>query len=136
MTDVPSFSVKIDSDLVEETDRLMSNLGLSRLSTAATGVLSTWIEPLNRENVTTWLRAVINRCKSRSYTNERLIPWILLAPAVRAAAEEDNAIMLDLQAQLVSGFRNRDRENDPNKSFIAILSEMRPIDFAVLQYVL
>ena len=44
--------------------------------------------------------------------------------------------MLELHAQLLAGFRNADRAEAPNKTFIAILSQMRPIDYQVIRYLL
>jgi len=134
----PVVNAKIDAELVKAVDELLQHTGLSGLSATATGVLGSWIAPLHREQLAErlgrWARSFVARCTERSYTNQRQIPFILLPPALRAAAEEDDATMLDLQAQLLAGFRNADRADAPNKTFISILSEMRPIDFQVLRY--
>lgn len=128
--------VKVDAELVKEVDNVLACTGLSGLSATTTGVLGSWIAPFQRENLTRWWRAFKARCDERSYANQRLIPSVLLPPAVRAAAEEEDAIMLDLHARLLAGFRNADRADAPNKTFISILSEMRPIDFQVLRHLL
>lgn len=133
---LPAVSVKIDGKLVEATDKLLQHTGLSGLSAVVSDVLGSWIAPLHREQLVErlgrWVRSFEARCAELRYTNERQIPFVLLPPALRAAAEEDDATMLDLHARLLAGFRNADRADAPNKTFISILSEMRPIDFQVL----
>jgi len=127
---------KVDAELVRELDRVLDRTGLSGLSATTTDVLGSWIAPFHRENLMRWWRSFKARCAERSYVNERLIPSVLLALAARAAAEEEDAVMLDLHAQLLAGFRDADRADAPNKTFISILSEMRPIDFQVLRHLL
>lgn len=134
---LPVANVTIDGKLVEATDTLLQHTGLSGLSAVLSDVLSSWIAPLHREQLVerlgSWARSFTARCAEVRYANERQIPFVLLPPAFRAAAEEDDATMLDLQAWLLAGFRNADRADAPNKTFISILSEMRPIDFQVLR---
>ena len=135
---LPAVSMTIDGKLVEATDKLLQHTGLSGLSAIVSDVLGSWIAPLHREQLVErlgmWARIFAARCNERQYTNERQIPFGLLPPALRAAAEEDDTTMLDLHARLLAGFRNADRADAPNKTFISILSEMRPIDFQVLRY--
>lgn len=133
---LPAISAKVDADLVKAADELLQHTGVSGLSATVSNVLGSWIAPLHRENVLRFLSSTRAKWAERSYANRRSVPAGLVSASVRAAAEEDDVVMLDLHAQLLVGFQNADQADAPNRTFITILSEMRPVDFQVLRFLL
>ena len=129
-------NIEVNAETVKEMDQLLERSGLAHLSATMAGVLASWIELFHRENIIRYSAKVGALLPTLPFSNERPIPPTLAIPAIRAAAEEGDEVMLDLHARLLAGFRNADRAGAPNKSFISILSGMQPLDFAVLRYLL
>lgn len=71
----------------------------------------------------------------RRSEGRRTIPLRVVIPAVESAALDERDEMLDLWAELLANFEDPDSGVEVERVFVSLLSEMQPIDVAILRTV-
>lgn len=133
MTLVP---VSVSRKAAEATSDFFQRFGgISGFIESVLSVPKGFLEHWNQTNLIRWYQAFEAERAKREAEGRKPIPPSLLMPALRQIALEDDEDKLVIWARLFANFEDPDKRLEPDKLFVDVLSEMQPLDVALLHYI-
>ena len=109
--------------------------GIARFVESILDVPSEFLRHWHQDNLIRWYDKLQEESETRKAEGKKPIPPSLLMPALQKIAMEDDDDILGMWATLFANFQDPQRQLEPNKIFVHMLSEMQPLDVKLLHHI-
>ena len=130
-----SFNFNIDGEAIKQTADLLRDgtSGLKELIDTTVNRYTPGLRVWAARNLYRWVDILDEENKKREKAGLRSIPVRFALPALAQIAQEDTEELLVLWARLIANLQDGERSEVPERLLISLLSEMGPVDAALLK---